>query len=71
MEDLGITVRTYADDIAVITRFLRRSAPRLRDLFPDLERVSNLALNISKTVCISLWCDTPVTHLTVSGACLA
>ena len=72
MEDLGITVRAYADDIAVVARSLRRSAPRLRGLFRDLERVSNLALNISKTVCIPLWCDTPeATRHTVTGACPA
>ena len=69
-EDLGITVRAYADDIAIVARSIRNSAPRLRELFNDLAQVSNLALNVPKTVCIPLWCDTPeATRHTVSGVC--
>ena len=51
-EDL---TRAFADDIAVVLISFHLQAPLLEKIFADFERISNLGLNIKKTVCIPLW----------------
>ena len=47
-------VREFADDIAAaLTDFVQ--APILEELFTEFEAISNLGLNLKKTVCIPLW----------------
>ena len=53
--NLPTTLRAYADDIAIVTRSIRDTAPMLQTQFAELAKISNLALNIPKTVCIPLW----------------
>ena len=53
--DLKGTVRAYADDISVVVSSCTATLPALQRHFSTLARISNLSLNIPKTVCIPLW----------------
>ena len=67
---LSLVLRAYADDIAVVVRSARQALPSLHLLFQELSQVSNLALNLPKTVCIPLWED-PIARVkvTVTAVC--
>ena len=54
---LHLLIRAHADDIAIVVRSTRQAVPTLHLLFQDLFRVSNLALNLPRTVCIPFWED--------------
>ena len=49
------TCKAFADDIAIVLSDWWEQGPRLERLFQEFERISNLGLNIKKTVCIPLW----------------
>jgi len=51
----GITVRAFADDIASIVHDWWAHGPAMEKLFSEFASISNLCLNISKTVCMPLW----------------
>ena len=48
-------VRAYADDTAVLVQNLWRDAPILANIFEDFEKISNLKLNLNKTVVVPLF----------------
>ena len=48
-------VRAYADDTAVLIQSLWRDAPILAQIFEEFEKMSNLKLNLSKTVVVPLF----------------
>ena len=47
--------KAFADDIAAILTDWWQQSPILERVFHEFEQISNLALNIAKTVCIPLW----------------
>ena len=47
--------RAFADDIASVITDWDTQGPILERIFREFEKISNLGLNISKTVCIPLW----------------
>jgi len=47
--------RAYADDLALVTNRLEQDLPKLVTTFMEYERLSGLALNLSKTVLVPLW----------------
>jgi len=49
------TCKAFADDIAAILTDWWRQGPLLERVFHEFEQISNLSLNISKTVCVPLW----------------
>ena len=53
----GVLVRAFADDTAVILQDFFKQANKIEFIFSTFARMSNLKLNIPKTVLIPLWCD--------------
>ena len=51
------TCKAFADDIAALLTDWWKQGPLLERVFQEFEQISNLGLNISKTVCIPLWID--------------
>jgi len=51
----GLTCRAFADDIAAIVKDWWQQGPIMESVFSDFHLISNLELNINKTVCIPLW----------------
>ena len=49
------TIRAFADDIAAIVLDWREQCGILKSTFDEFERISNLGLNVKKTVVIPLW----------------
>jgi len=49
------THKAFADDIAAVIEDLGRDGPLLATLFQQFAGISNLHLNIGKTICIPLW----------------
>ena len=52
----SLTIREFADDIAVVAPDLYNSVPTLMRIFLETARVAGLSLNIPKCVLIPLWC---------------
>ena len=50
-----ITVRAFADDTAVVSTDFARQAPLIMQIFKEFGRISNLNLNMQKTVLVPLW----------------
>ena len=50
-----LTIRAFADDIAVVAPDIHTCIPVLVNIFKDTARVSGLTLNIPKCVFIPLW----------------
>ena len=48
-------VRAFADDTAVVTPTFEKHAPLIMDIFKEFGSISNLNLNMHKTVLIPLW----------------
>ena len=55
----GRMVRAFADDTAMVLRDMNEDLPRVQEVFDTFGRVSNLDLNIGKTVAIPLGHRTP------------
>ena len=51
--------RAYADDLALISANVFQDLPLLRRVFADYARISNLHLNLGKTVLTPLWPASP------------
>ena len=51
----NLTIRAFADDIAVVAPDLYESVPILMQVFSETARVAGLGLNIPKCVLIPLW----------------
>ena len=51
----GCTCKAFADDIAAVITEWELHGPVLERTFAEFHLISNLALNISKTVCMPLW----------------
>ena len=49
------STRAFADDIAGLLVNWNRDGPILAQIFDEFSKISNLYLNIEKTVCIPLW----------------
>ena len=47
--------RAFADDIALVITDWMRQGPGLQTLFAEFANISNLHLNVDKTLCIPLW----------------
>jgi len=48
--------RAFADDIAAVISNWNEQGPVLENIFSEFGLISNLSLNISKTICMPLWC---------------
>ena len=51
----GITAKAFADDVAVVIQDWFSQGPILEQIFSEFAQISNLQLNIKKTLCIPLW----------------
>ena len=60
-------VRAYADDTAVLVQDLWTDAPVLAAIFKDFEKMSNLRLNLNKTIVVPLF---PLPSLSVAKGTL-
>jgi len=48
--------RAFADDIAAVITDWDSQGPILERIFWDFQLISNLGLNVNRTICIPLWC---------------
>ena len=56
MHDLpDCSCKAFADDIAAVISDWELQGPVLEGIFKDFELISNLSLDISKTICMPLW----------------
>ena len=55
MQLKGPMVRAFADDIAAVIHDWEGQCGVLKTIFEEFERISNLGLNVNKTVVIPLW----------------
>ncbi len=64
-------LKAFADDTAAVVSDFRTSLPKLHELFRDFHIISCLALNVSKTVFVPLWCAKNLDNVRtmVSDAC--
>jgi hypothetical protein len=63
-------VRAYADDIAIVVRSIKEAVPILQRQFQELGRISNLQLNLPKSICIPRWHSTlPRARQTLGTLC--
>ena len=51
----GIVVKAFADDVASVVKDWLSQGPLMEVIFSEFALISNLHLNIKKTVCIPLW----------------
>ena len=51
------TCKAFADDIAAILSDWWEQGPLLEKVFHEFEQISNLGLNVNKTICIPLWIE--------------
>ena len=64
------TIRAYPDDFAIVVRSVSASLPIIRTPYMDLATISNLNLNLPKTICIPLWATSiPIAKATIVAIC--
>ena len=56
------TIRAFADDTAMVTPAFPRDASKIMGIFSEFAKISNLRLNITKTVLVPLW-EAESTHV--------
>ena len=49
------TIKAFADDIGAVLTDFNTQAPILESIFSEFSKISNLHLNLKKTICIPLW----------------
>jgi len=63
-------LRAFADDTAMVVSDFFASAPRIKAIFDDFAAISNLFLNLPKTVVIPLWhCPIEQARLLIHSSC--